>query len=562
MKPSMRAFALFFGILSLLPLSKAEAISLPDTIDYCGIQLNLKPGAKKILEAEVQKITASKYYYEQMVERARVYFPFVESAFFKHRVPQDLKYLSIQESSLRPNAISSSQAVGFWQFKAPTAREVGLMVDKQIDERRHIFRASEGAALYLSRANFDFSNWVYAVISYYEGPTGAIPHTNPDYFAKKEMTIDENLHWYVLKAIAHKIAYEPALGKKSRSALPDPLTMVPTDGENNLNKFLKAHDIEKETLMAVNPWLLTFDKLPGDKSYYIFITQQKIEEKEALTLTTDTAGQKEEQKEEEIKEAESPLIISQEEEATSADSYPKALSVSEAASDRYASFPLEKDLHYGVEYVLHQPEVPLSMVAMKLNTSLADLILWNSLMPGRDPSEGQLLYLKKPKKCTYHIVQENETLGVIAAMHKSSVRKIQRKNRMGKDDYQLYIGQKLYLKKKKPKEEPIILLKSEEELIPVEKPQAKAVKTKAIPPKEVKAQATEEKREEIQEVETTWVEHKIKEGETLWGIAQMYDTKVEIIKMVNKLPNDNIRPGQVLRILAKKDALTKRANQK
>ena len=47
-----------------------------------------------------------------------------------------------------------------------------------------------------------------------------------------------------------------------------------------------------------------------------------------------------------------------------------------------------------------------------------------------------------------------------------------------------------------------------------------------------------------------WVQHTVKPGEALWAISQLYGTKVEIIKQINKLENDYISEGQVLRILA------------
>lgn len=52
-----------------------------------------------------------------------------------------------------------------------------------------------------------------------------------------------------------------------------------------------------------------------------------------------------------------------------------------------------------------------------------------------------------------------------------------------------------------------------------------------------------------------WITHIVAPGETLWQISQRYDTKVEIIKLINKLESSNISNGQTLRILAKPDTL-------
>ncbi|MEL6194420.1 MAG: LysM peptidoglycan-binding domain-containing protein [Bacteroidota bacterium] len=45
-----------------------------------------------------------------------------------------------------------------------------------------------------------------------------------------------------------------------------------------------------------------------------------------------------------------------------------------------------------------------------------------------------------------------------------------------------------------------------------------------------------------------WVRHVVKKGETLWDISKRYDTKVEVIKMSNKLETDSISSGQILRV--------------
>ena len=42
--------------------------------------------------------------------------------------------------------------------------------------------------------------------------------------------------------------------------------------------------------------------------------------------------------------------------------------------------------------------------------------------------------------------------------------------------------------------------------------------------------------------------HTVEQGESLWVIAQRYDTSVERVKQLNQLSSNNIRPGQELRV--------------
>ena len=74
-------------------------------------------------------------------------------------MPDDLKYVAVAESALRPHAGSSKGAIGFWQLMPETARKYGLTVDAFIDERRNIFLSTSSALDYLQQLYNRFSSW-------------------------------------------------------------------------------------------------------------------------------------------------------------------------------------------------------------------------------------------------------------------------------------------------------------------------------------------------------------------------------------------------------------------
>ena len=57
------------------------------------------------------------------MKRARRYFPMIEKRLKEMGLPDDLKYVTITESSLRPSAVSSSGAAGIWQFIPSTGEK-------------------------------------------------------------------------------------------------------------------------------------------------------------------------------------------------------------------------------------------------------------------------------------------------------------------------------------------------------------------------------------------------------------------------------------------------------
>ncbi|MDT3404496.1 lytic transglycosylase domain-containing protein [Mucilaginibacter terrae] len=97
---------------------------------------------------------------------SKYYFPIYEKAFKDAGIPEEIKYLSIVESALNPNAVSRVGATGPWQFMFSTAKIYGLNMDNYVDERRDPIQASYAAAAYLRDAYQEFGDWLLAIASY------------------------------------------------------------------------------------------------------------------------------------------------------------------------------------------------------------------------------------------------------------------------------------------------------------------------------------------------------------------------------------------------------------
>ncbi len=96
----------------------------------------------------------------------KYYFPIYEKAFRDAGIPDEIKYLSIVESKLDPNAVSRVGASGPWQFMFTTARMYGLNMNDYVDERLDPIQASYAAAAYLKGAYQEFGDWLLAIASY------------------------------------------------------------------------------------------------------------------------------------------------------------------------------------------------------------------------------------------------------------------------------------------------------------------------------------------------------------------------------------------------------------
>ncbi|PKN67779.1 MAG: lytic transglycosylase [Deltaproteobacteria bacterium HGW-Deltaproteobacteria-12] len=106
------------------------------------------------------------------LKRANRYFTHIEKVLKKHSLPDDLKYIAIAESALKPLATSNKGAVGYWQFIEGTGTRYGMAIDPDIDERRNFFRSTEAAVAYLKDLYAIFGSWTLAAAAYNMGEEG------------------------------------------------------------------------------------------------------------------------------------------------------------------------------------------------------------------------------------------------------------------------------------------------------------------------------------------------------------------------------------------------------
>jgi hypothetical protein len=146
------------------------APDIPTSVTFGGQTIDLR--RYDLRERFDRELMAMMYMHSSsliLLKRANRYFPVIEPILKANGVPEDLKYLACIESHLDPKAISSAKAAGMWQFMPETARQYGLEVNDQVDERYHVVKATEAACRYLNYAFSLYGNWASAAASYNTG---------------------------------------------------------------------------------------------------------------------------------------------------------------------------------------------------------------------------------------------------------------------------------------------------------------------------------------------------------------------------------------------------------
>ena len=109
-------------------------------------------------------------YTKGIIRKRELYFPIFTEKLEEYGMPDELKYLSIVESGLRPQAISRANAVGLWQFISSTGKMYGLSNNWYIDERMDPYEATDAACRHLMDLYRMFDSWELAMAAYNCGP--------------------------------------------------------------------------------------------------------------------------------------------------------------------------------------------------------------------------------------------------------------------------------------------------------------------------------------------------------------------------------------------------------
>ena len=196
-----------------------------------------------------------------VIKRANKVFPVIEPILKQYGVPDDFKYLAVIESSL-VNAVSPAGARGIWQFMPETAKEKGMEVNDQVDERYHLEKSTIAACKYLLEAKNKFGNWTLAAASYNGGMAGISKRLQEQEVADfYDLLLTEETSRYVFRILALKeIMQNPS---KYGFDMPKevlyqsiPVKKIEVDSTiNNLATFAKSQGINYKVLKIHNPWL-------------------------------------------------------------------------------------------------------------------------------------------------------------------------------------------------------------------------------------------------------------------------------------------------------------------
>ncbi len=238
------------------------AIPMPDNLNFAGELVPIEnPDIRERMDRELLVNTYWQSNGLLLFKRANKYFPIIEPILKEEGVPDDFKYLAVIESSLT-QAVSPARATGFWQILKGTAKEYGLEVNQNIDERYHIEKSTRVACKYLKSAKEKFGSWTLAAASYNAGRAGVnrrLEEQNVTTYY--DLLLGEETGRYVFRIVAVKEILSNPKQYGFNFNNEDLYRHIPTfnvlvdEPIADFTEFAKQYDINYKILKLHNPWL-------------------------------------------------------------------------------------------------------------------------------------------------------------------------------------------------------------------------------------------------------------------------------------------------------------------
>ena len=263
---------------------------IPKSYTLCGDKIDLD--RTDMYERFDRELTSMAYTHGAtllMLKRANKYFPVIAPILKANGMPDDIIYLACVESSLNPRALSPAKAGGMWQFMPATAKQYGLEVSDEVDERYNIEKATAAACRYLKKYKDQYGDWASAMAAYNAGPariTNELAAQMED--SAFDLFLNEETSRYVFRLMATKAIMEnPAAFGFRLSAdqlyMPVEYDIVKVSGPvENWAQWANDQGISYAQLREENPWIRAKQLTnKAGKTYEV-----KVPKKESLKRST------------------------------------------------------------------------------------------------------------------------------------------------------------------------------------------------------------------------------------------------------------------------------------
>ena len=548
---------------------------VPYEIKFADVTFQLNDVTRFIMSQEVAAFSKNQETKSEYLRKLSLVLPMVEPIVKKANVPNDFKYLTIY-NRFQKSLVSSvllEQGV-YWCLDVDKAKDVDLVIDEKVDERKHLVLASKGAMVCLKRNQVLYENWGTTLFSHIASrEVVKLLETNRKWVGNY-IVLDSPAYSSLIQFLAFKWVLEAEFNS-FKNPEPNIVYEYKNGSGKSLNLIAADLKVDPKELLQSNLWLKSNRVPEGDANILVVVPAAKFNEIRVLDEMSKNVG---------IQNMDLgfPLITPN----------PK---ISKGLGGMFYTI---NNLN-GVQAEMCDDFVNL---AYKANVTNSQFLAYNDMTDKDFLQIGQVYYIEnKNDKATipHHIVKNEETLWEISQQYGVKLSQLLKFNRM-ETVGRLQRGRVIWMQSKRPKNKPIEYieiplenkeekpdrLKFDDELItqyvnsqdnekteqkpePVKEEEFKSqVLTKnseklveePVIVKEVKTNKIENSKsysEGLKDIvpinrnsEKGYVVHEVKKGETLYRISVNYKVSVDQLYRLNNLKDNTIEIGD--RIIVKK----------
>ncbi len=260
---------------------KIVSLPIPDTLFVFGEEMPMDIFYVK--ESLDRELSVNTYWHSStllLMKKSYRWFPMFDSILNANDIPSDFKYLAVIESGLA-NVVSPANAVGYWQFLKGTAKDYKLEVNKEVDERYNVEKATVAACQYFNNSYEKFGNWTMVAAAYNAGNRGITKQLERQKAGSYyDLLLSDETSRYVYRIAAIKLIFEnPELYGFyiDDTDIYTPIAthdVVVNDKVDDFAVFAEQNGISYKILKYFNPWLRqSYLKNKKKKIYNIKIPQ-------------------------------------------------------------------------------------------------------------------------------------------------------------------------------------------------------------------------------------------------------------------------------------------------
>lgn len=445
---------------------------------------------------------------QRLLGLSYIYFPLFEEMLDKYDLPLELKYLAVIESALNPTAGSRAGAKGLWQFMYGTGKAYGLKATSLVDDRFDPYLATDAACRHLKDLYDLYEDW-FLVLAAYNSGVGNVNKAirraggTKNYWAIWPYLPAET-RGYVPAFIAasYIMEYAPAhnLYPLHPGILYNGIDTVVVRQPVSFDQISEVLGIPINDLKFLNPsYKLGIIPATKDQKYYIQLPRDYIGDfinnEYTIYNYTSTKGIEKEKLLKQIKNIQEQQIHI----------VKKGESLSTIARKYHCSV---NDIKKWNGLRSNTLKIGKRLIIYPRGTSIASNSPSTNRMSDNQPNTATSSTNDNKQHSIYHIVRKGETLALISKRYNCTVSDLMKWNNL--QDYTIKVNQKLLIQTSSTIDDSAVAQSN------------KQVKYKY---------------------------YTVKEGDTLWDIAQQFDgVTVEDIKKLNNLRSNRISVGQKLKI--------------